>query len=78
MGPNTRGQESRPFRAQDLEQIPGAASVSAGQGPETSVGRTPEALKPDWDLFKEPVGGICIELELLEGSPLWYSRAQGA
>lgn len=66
MGPNTRGQESRLFRAGDQEPNPGAASV----GPGAPVGRPPEALRPDWDLIKGSVGGTCTELELLERSPL--------
>lgn len=33
----------------------------------------PEALEPGWDLCKGQMGGMCIELDLLEGTALWSS-----
>lgn len=60
MGPSTRGQESRLFRAEGLEQIRGARNAPAWLGTGAPVGRAPEAWEPDWGLCKDPMEGMCV------------------
>lgn len=46
-------------------------------GPGLLKERHLEALEPGWDSCKGQVGGMCIELELLERSSLWSSGKKG-